>query len=118
MNERRARIGNQLDEGRERNGQQQSHDSPQPAPEQHANGHRHGSDQKTRADQLGNQIVLGDQMKKNNGDCNGDEGPDGVELEESSRQRNRGGQQDAKEGDQIQKRAHDPQRHGSLHSEN
>ena len=27
--------------------------SPQPAPEQHANGHRDGSDQKARADQLG-----------------------------------------------------------------
>ena len=85
MNKRRARIGNQFDEGRERNGQQQSHDSPQPAPEQHANGHRYGSDQKTRADQLGNQEVRGDQMKKKDRDRNGDEGTEGVELEESCR---------------------------------
>ena len=98
MNERRAGIGYQFDEGRERNGQQQSHESPQPGPEQHADGHRYGSDQKTRADQLGNQEVRCNQMKKNDHDRNGDEGADGVELEERRRQRNCCGQQEAKKG--------------------
>ncbi len=81
MNERRVGIGNQLDEGRKRNGQQQSHDSPQPAPKQHANSDRHGSDQKSGADQLGNQEVRSDQMKKNGRNRNSDKGAEGIELE-------------------------------------
>ena len=57
-------------------------------------------------------------MKKKDRDRNGDERTEGVELEESRRQRNCGGEQEAEKGNQIQKRAHDPQRYGSLHSEN
>ncbi len=76
-----------------------------------------GPDQKTGADQLGNQEVRGNQMKKKDRDRNGDEGTRGVELQESRCQRNCGSQQKAKKWNQIQKRAHDPERHGSRHSE-
>ena len=66
-------VEDDFDGGREWNGQNQSHGSPEPAPEQQSQGHRQGIQLQAAADDLGIEQVQGDHVADGDHGHNGEE---------------------------------------------